>query len=187
MPDRLSSDRDQVLDDSIERRHCERQMTLIAVQVHPCIRNVFGEPLSVREGHHPILLALPHRHRWLDLREVESPVAHKRQIVVTPTRDAIRDGVPEGGGQEVGEDARQRALVDVRYQTAQGRANLRPLDFHICPHSILKKRGERRLSLHCEAVLLEVARGHTGHPVQSIDTVWCDAGQGYGCGAAVWQ
>jgi len=100
MPDRLSSDRDQVLDDSIERRHCQRQMTLIAVQVHPCIRNVFREPLSVREGHHPILLALPDRHRWLDLREVESPVAHKRQIVVTPTRDAIRDGVPEGGGQD---------------------------------------------------------------------------------------
>src|SRR2546423_1392579 len=72
MPDRLSSDRDQVLDDSIERRHCQRQMTLIAVQVDPCIRNVFREPLSVREGHHPILLALPHRHRWLDLREVES-------------------------------------------------------------------------------------------------------------------
>ena len=105
MPDRLSSDRDQVLDDSIERRHCQRQMTLIAAQVHPCIRNVFRQPLSVREGHHPILLALPHRHRSIDLREVESPVAHKRQIVVTPTRDAIRDGVPEGGGQEVGEDA----------------------------------------------------------------------------------
>jgi len=97
MPDRLSSDRDQVLDDSIERRHCQRQMTLIAVQVHPCIRNVFRQPLSVREGHHPILLALPHRHRSIDLREVESPVAHKRQIVVTPTRDAVRDGVPEGG------------------------------------------------------------------------------------------
>src|SRR5207253_2708355 len=32
-PDRLSSDRDQVLDDSIERRHRERQMTLIAVQI----------------------------------------------------------------------------------------------------------------------------------------------------------
>ena len=108
MPDRLSSDRDQVLDDSIERRHCQRQMTLIAVQVHPCIRNVFREPLSVREGHHPILLALPHRHRSIDLREVESPVAHKRQIVVTPTRDAVRDGVPEGGGQEFREDAGQR-------------------------------------------------------------------------------
>src|SRR5256885_13878445 len=61
-------------------------------------------------------------HRSLDLREVESPVAYKRQIIVTPTRDAVRDGVPEAGGQEVGEDASQRALVDVRYQAAQGRA-----------------------------------------------------------------
>ena len=124
-------------------------MTLIAVQVHPRIRNVFREPLSVREGHHPILLALPHCHGSLDIREVESPVAHKGQIVVTPTRDAVRDGVPEGGGQEVREDARQRALVDVRYQTAQGRANLRSLDFQLCPHSILEKRGElhsRRLA-----------------------------------------
>ena len=104
-------------------------MTLIAVQVDPCIRNVFREPLSVREGHHPILLALPHRHRWLDLREVES------QSRTNARSSSRQPAMPfETACRKVAARKSAKTPVSAPLSTSDTRLpraapNLRPLDF----------------------------------------------------------
>jgi hypothetical protein len=77
------------------------------------------QPLAMRKGHHPVLAALPHDHRHADAVQVKAPRPGEGQVVMEPTPDASRDGLPEGCRQVGGEVTGDRADVDRRDQIAK--------------------------------------------------------------------
>ena len=80
---------------------------------------MLGQPLTVREWHHPILFALPHRHRPLARGQVASPVPGEGQVIVAPAGDSTRDGSTEDSRHELCELAGERRLIDIGDQASK--------------------------------------------------------------------
>ncbi len=95
-------------------------MTLVVEEPGLRSRDVRSEPSPVRERHHAVLRPLPYRHGHADVREVEAPRVHERDVVVEPAPDAGRDGLVQHGGRVLGELAGERRDVDGRDEAAEG-------------------------------------------------------------------
>ena len=71
------------------------------------------EPLTVAEGHEPVLSTLPDRHGILDGAEVEAPVRQERHVIVKPPPDPVTQALARALPQELGELACQDSPVNV--------------------------------------------------------------------------
>ncbi len=162
-------------------------MALVTIEADSRIRNVLGQPLTVRERHHPILLALPHRDRPLDLCEVEPPIAGESQVIVAPAGNAARDGPLEDGGQELGEIARQRCLIDVGDQASKRGRDIRSFDLAEDFRLLLEPGRERRFPFQRQVELLNILGAHPRHPVEASRCEWRYSGQRHGRGTPIRQ
>src|SRR5882762_3224372 len=78
----------QVRHDTIQRRHPEREVAFVGIEMGLRERDMGGEPLAVRKGDHPVLSTLPHRHRASNAVEVEAPIPRKGQVIIPPARNS---------------------------------------------------------------------------------------------------
>src|SRR5437763_1763801 len=69
-PARNSQRRDELVQHAIDRAEADREMAFALLQVWGDAGDVLGQPLTVREGHHQVLTALPEEHRHGDLVEL---------------------------------------------------------------------------------------------------------------------
>ncbi len=86
-------------------------MTLGSEQAAARAGDVIREPNAVGVGHHPVQRPLPDRDGSYVI-QIESPIAHERQIVVSLPGHAVRHPNSEHLRQPCGEVARYLNLVD---------------------------------------------------------------------------
>ena len=90
-----------------ERVDGERQVALAGQQMSACPGEVIGQPGTVGEGDHPVLVALPDRDGRAGAlpaaAQRESPVPDEGQVIVPPAGDAAGQRGTERGGEVLGE------------------------------------------------------------------------------------
>ena len=118
------------------------------------------------EGHHPVLTALPDRHRPVDLVERETPVVQHRQVVVQPSPDAPADGQLDGVGQVLRKLARHRRDVDGRDQVPERLVKLLGGDPGVTSRHVIEEPDQ--LPRVGGRKLLDVLVAHAREPVQAL-------------------
>src|SRR5688500_5507969 len=88
---------DQVVQDLVAIGLTQREMALALGQREARAGNTVRQPLTVRPGHEPVVLALPDLDRHADRLHVEAPRLRERQIVVDPTIEAVLERPPQTG------------------------------------------------------------------------------------------
>jgi RimJ/RimL family protein N-acetyltransferase len=166
--DPLAPRRDDVRDDVVETSNGEREMTFVRVEMGDRPGNVPRKPLTVREGHHPVLATLPDRDGAFDRAEVEPPVATEGEVVVDPAAriDVNRPAKARGHARGVG--AGERGSIDLRDQPPESLSDTLRSDGRHGASPRLEVGGESSLAGESGAELLVVLGCHAGKPVEAL-------------------
>ena len=138
--------------------------------------HVRGQPLPVRERHHAVLRALPHGDGHADLREVESPRAHERDVVVEPAPDARRDRLVQHRRSRARRTRRsappRRPARPSRRAPPRDRRGVARSSFSA---SISRNASSASARLDGRAQLLDVLLRHAGEEVEPVRAERTDA------------
>jgi S-adenosyl methyltransferase len=178
---------EEIVEDVTHAGQGDREMALPRLQVDPGAGDMGGEPLAVRIGDHPVLVALPDGDRCGHVGGFKSPVGRERQVVVPPAGDAVAQRGAQARRDVRGVLTGERLLVDVRDQAAERDRDV--VHRHLAERDRLglQVRGERVRSLERGTELDDVLRSHPGEEVQALGPVGGDSGDRRGGEAAAGQ
>src|SRR6185437_10581296 len=139
-----------------------REVPGAGFQVNAGAWRVRGEPLTVGERDHVVLVALPDGRAVAGRVQVEAPVRHEREVVLKPAVDALADGGAQGRGQVVGELCRQRRRVGTGDEAAERGRDLLAGDLAEGRRFFFEEGGQGRDAACRELELLDVLWSHPG-------------------------
>ena len=177
---------EKLVEDAVDGAHGHRQVPVTWHQVSAGAADVGGQPPAVRERDHPVLVALPdrhrcrlggHRRRGLPAQG-EAPVPGEREVVVPPARDAGVHRGAQGGGEVIGELPGERGLVGLEHQAAQRPGHALPGEGAHHGRLLLQEGGQRGFAAQCRAELRDVLGAHAGQPVQALRLIRRHPGDG---------